>query len=175
MFKITDVFMVILFIANILIILKIIGDVINKCCEPGDNDLKKNKKKTKALVIITVANICMMTLIVIAYFLIRFDSSINFVFNVNKVANEYYKEVDKDELLKNAFSEVLKDLNDPYAKILESDDIYSLKGQQTDFGYGIILKNNEAYVSNLNDEFFKQSAIKNDDRIVSVDGINVQR
>ena len=48
MFKITDVFMVILFIANILIILKIIGDVINKCCEPGDNDLKKNKKKDKS-------------------------------------------------------------------------------------------------------------------------------
>ena len=80
-----------------------------------------------------------------------------------------------DVKYQNAFSEVLKDLNDPYAKILESDDIYSLKGQQTDLGYGIILKNNEAYVSNLNEEFFKQSAIKNDDRIVSVDGINVQR
>ena len=174
MFKITDVFMILLLIINFVITLKAIGDIVNKCCTLKEHELRKNKKKIKTLVMITVINMSIMILLVLTYFLIRFNSSVNFIFNVNTVAKEYYKEVDKDELLKTAFSSVLDELNDPYSKILESKDIDFFDGKKLDFGYGILLENDEAYINHLNENVVEQNTIKNNDKIISVNGINVE-
>ena len=174
MFKITDVFMILLLIINFAITLKAIGDIVNKCCTLKEHELRKNKKKIKTLVMITVINMSIMILLVLTYFLIRFNSSVNFIFNVNTVAKEYYKEVDKDELLKTAFSSVLGELNDPYSKILESKDIDFFDGKKLDFGYGILLENDEAYINHLNDNVVEQNTRKNNDKIISVNGINVE-
>lgn len=174
MFKITDVFMILLLIINFVITLKVIGDIVNKCCTLKEHELRKNKKKIKTLVMITVINMSIMILLVLTYFLIRFNSSVNFIFNVNTVAKEYYKEVDKDELLKTAFSSVLDELNDPYSKILESKDIDFFDGKKLDFGYGILLENDEAYINHLNENVVEQNTIKNNDKIISVNGINVE-
>lgn len=174
MFKITDVFMILLLIINFVITLKVIGDIVNKCCTLKEHELRKNKKKIKTLVMITIINMSIMILLVLAYFLIRFNSSVNFIFNVNTVAKEYYKEVDKDELLKTAFSSVLDELNDPYSKILESKDIDFFDGKKLDFGYGILLENDEAYINHLNENVVEQNTIKNNDKIISVNGINVE-
>lgn len=174
MFKITDVFMILLLIINFVITLKVIGDIVNKCCALKEHELRKNKKKIKTLVMITIINMSIMILLVLAYFLIRFNSSVNFIFNVNTVAKEYYKEIDKDELLKTAFSSVLDELNDPYSKILESKDIDFFDGKKLDFGYGILLENDEAYINHLNENVVEQNTIKNNDKIISVNGINVE-
>lgn len=174
MFKITDVFMILLLIINFVITLKVIGDIVNKCCTLKEHELRKNKKKIKTLVMITIINMSIMILLVLAYFLIRFNSSVNFIFNVNTVAKEYYKEIDKDELLKTAFSSVLDELNDPYSKILESKDIDFFDGKKLDFGYGILLENDEAYINHLNENVVEQNTIKNNDKIISVNGINVE-
>lgn len=174
MFKITDVFMILLLIINFVITLKVIGDIVNKCCTLKEHELRKNKKKIKTLVMITIINMSIMILLVLTYFLIRFNSSVNFIFNVNTVAKEYYKEVDKDELLKTAFSSVLDELNDPYSKILESKDIDFFDGKKLDFGYGILLENDEAYINHLNENVVEQNTIKNNDKIISVNGINVE-
>ena len=174
MFKITDVFMILLLIINFAITLKAIGDIVNKCCTLKEHELRKNKKKIKTLVMITVINMSIMILLVLTYFLIRFNSSVNFIFNVNTVAKEYYKEVDKDELLKTAFSSVLDERNDPYSKILESKDIDFFDGKKLDFGYGILLENDEAYINHLNENVVEQNTIKNNDKIISVNGINVE-
>ncbi len=174
MFKITDVFMILLLIINFVITLKVIGDIVNKCCTLKEHELRKNKKKIKTLVMITIINMSIMILLVLAYFLIRFNSSVNFIFNVNTVAKEYYKEIDKDELLKTAFSSVLDELNDPYSKILESKDIDFFDGKKLDFGYGILLENDEAYINHLNEHIVEQNTIKNNDKIISVNGINVE-
>ena len=43
-----------------------------------------------------------------------------------------------------------------------------------DFGYGILLENDEAYINHLNENVVEQNTIKNNDKIISVNGINVE-
>lgn len=174
MFKLSDIFMILLLIINFALTLKIIGGIVNDCCTLSEHELIKSKRKIKTLVIITVVNICIMISFVVTYFLIRFNTSFNFMVNVNTVAREYYKEVDKDELLKKAFSCVLDELNDPYSEILESEDVDFLDGKKLDYGYGILLDNNDAYITHLNENIVEQNTVKNDDKIISVNGINVE-
>ena len=45
MFKITDVFMILLLIINFVITLKVIGDIVNKCCTLKEHELRKIRKK----------------------------------------------------------------------------------------------------------------------------------
>ena len=174
MFKLSDIFMILLLIINFALTLKIIGGIVNDCCTLSEHELIKSKRKIKTLVIITVVNMCIMISFVVTYFLIRFNTSFNFIVNVNTVAREYYKEVDKDELLKKAFSCVLDELNDPYSEILESEDVDFLDGKKLDYGYGILLDNNDAYITHLNENIVEQNTVKNDDKIISVNGINVE-
>lgn len=174
MFKLSDIFMILLLIINFALTLKIIGGIVNDCCTLSEHELIKSKRKIKTLVIITVVNMCIMISFVVTYFLIRFNTSFNFMVNVNTVAREYYKEVDKDELLKKAFSCVLDELNDPYSEILESEDVDFLDGKKLDYGYGILLDNNDAYITHLNENIVEQNTVKNDDKIISVNGINVE-
>ena len=174
MFKLSDIFMILLLIINFALTLKIIGGIVNDCCTLSEHELIKSKRKIKTLVIITVVNMCIMISFVVTYFLIRFNTSFNFMVNVNTVAREYYKEVDKDELLKKAFSCVLDELNDPYSEILESEDVDFLDGKKLDYGYGILLENNDAYITHLNENIVEQNTVKNDDKIISVNGINVE-
>lgn len=174
MFKLSDIFMILLLIINFALTLKIIGGIVNDCCTLSEHELIKSKRKIKTLVIITVVNMCIMISFVVTYFLIRFNTSFNFMVNVNTVAREYYKEVDKDELLKKAFSYVLDELNDPYSEILESEDVDFLDGKKLDYGYGILLDNNDAYITHLNENIVEQNTVKNDDKIISVNGINVE-
>ena len=111
MFKLSDIFMILLLIINFALTLKIIGGIVNDCCTLSEHELIKSKRKIKTLVIITVVNMCIMISFVVTYFLIRFNTSFNFIVNVNTVAREYYKEVDKDELFEIGSIGLVKAIN----------------------------------------------------------------
>ncbi len=175
MFVVFDVLLVVLAILFLIFVFKLIEKLLFKFRNAKPEELKKVKRKVKITFayIILLTNI--MVIIILMYFLLKYNNSFIFIRNLNTVANNYYKEVDKNELLESAFESVLNELDDPYAEILQEKDMDFFYNKDDTFGYGLNSKNDGVYISSVIEELNDQGTIKDGDKIISVNGVDVSR
>lgn len=175
MFVILDIIILFMTILAFVFILKEIEILFLEFRENKSKSLKSIKLRVKGIFIFMVLISSILIIMVVGYFLFWYNDSFAFIRSVNNVVENYYKEVDKRELLKSAFESVLEQLDDPYAEIMDSNDMSFFYNKNKVLGYGLNLKDNDVYVFDVNNELSNQDTIKNDDKIVSANGVELSR
>lgn len=175
MFVILDIIILFMAILAFVFILKEIEILFLEFREDKSTNLKSIKLRVKGLFIFMVLISSILIIMVVGYFVFWYNDSFAFIHSVNNVVDNYYKEVDKRELLKSAFKSVLEQLDDPYAEIMDSNDMSFFYNKNKVLGYGLNLKDNNVYVFDVNNELSNQDTIKNDDKIVSANGVELSR
>lgn len=115
--------------------------------------------------------------ILISLFII-FSSNplMEFAINFCMVTDNYYEEVDKQELLKKAFNTVMVELDDDYTEVVGDEFIEHLKDNiSTEYGYKIYFENDNVYISEIEDASIEEQGLKSGDRLICVNNKDIKR
>lgn len=113
-----------------------------------------------------------MTLTVGFVFLIHGDGELSFLWHFNRVATGYYKEVNREELLKVGFDSMLKSLGDKYTEVLDDGLIEDLKGESAPMKINLSFSETDGvYVDTLDEEStYYVAGLRPGDVILEVNG-----
>lgn len=174
MFGVLDIALLVLLVVYFICIFKEINGLFTRITNNSASS-KSRKRMLKTTFVFCIFNTTFVIILVLGFFLFKYNTSFSFIYNVNNVASRYYKDVDKDELLKEAFASVLNSLDDPYAQIIGDADMNFFHNKNSTLGYGLDVRKDSVYIFDVNQELSKQNVIKNDDKIISVNGVDVSR
>lgn len=156
------------------------------------NSNKKSSKKNKE--IFTTKEVIFLVLIslIVGFFsgtivsknkTIIYGNQINdknlkeFVENYQYILNNYYKEIDKEDLINSAISGMMESLDDPYSLYIDEDESnnfsITLDGSYKGLGIQIIKDNNTGYMlitSVFKDSSAEEAGVLVGDEIVSING-----
>lgn len=104
------------------------------------------------------------------------NALLEFAFNFNEVTDNYYKEVNKEELLKKAFNAVINELDDKYTEVLNERFVEDLKNNiDSEYGYSIIEQDNGVYIDGITEKSIEEMGLKRGDKLVCINDIEVLR
>lgn len=93
----------------------------------------------------------------------------------SKITNDYYEDIDKEKVIKNAIDAMMKSLDESYTTYLDEDTTENLKKELNGKydGIGITIQNNNV-IGVLANSPAERNGIQLGDKIISVNGTNVE-
>lgn len=100
-----------------------------------------------------------------------------FSYNFEQLTNNYYKELDKKELLSKAFDTVLNEINDPYTTRISERFINMLENDSKKLMVSLYYNtDNDIFISSIVEESDASNEnIKVNDKVLSINGISMIR
>ncbi len=133
--------------------------------------------------LVSIAKCAIMVFIGAAGFLIFQRNSLigseidKFSYNFEQVTNNYYKEVNKKELLNKAFDTVLEALDDPYTTSISNKFIDYLENKSDKLMVSFYYDdNNDLFIKSIADgSKASKENIKVNDKVLSINGVSLLR
>ena len=103
-----------------------------------------------------------------------------FISTYNNISNEYYKNVDNDDLINSAIKGMIDFLDDPYSEFLENEESVnfndSVNGEYVGIGVTVSYDGTYARVSSMyNNSPAKKVGMEIGDVLIEIDGTNVEK
>lgn len=175
-FKILKIVSIILIIFCFLFNLSCFKKLIFKV-KMGDEeiDTKKGEREVIITYILMFIQFFMIGVVSSVIFIMQNGDVTEFSFNFNRLTNNYYKAVDRTELLNKAFKTVLEELDDPYTEMMNSKTEDFLKNYDSELGYSLLLKDDSVFVDNIKNNYIKELGLNEGDKILKVNDIDCTR